>query len=198
MSDERKRESEAWDDGDRESDYYRQSLDRSKANPMAQHGDGPLNKVVHPEQMPWEDSPHGRLKHVMNEEIADGLDVPAKGTDVYIQEIPPGSESGKHRHMSEELVLVLEGEGHDLHWDPQVVLEESNGEARWEWPDEPQQFEWETEDLIYVPTNTAHRHVNDSETDPVRLLCCQARVYNQLGYGFEDLEQFDTAPEYEE
>ena len=31
--------------------------------------------------------------------------------------LKPGERSGKHRHMWEELVFVVEGEGYDLHWD---------------------------------------------------------------------------------
>jgi quercetin dioxygenase-like cupin family protein len=190
-------ESDAWDRGDRSSRYYHRSLERSRENPLAQHSDASVDHVVHPEEMPWEDSPQGRLKHLMNSEIASDLDVPANGTDVYIQEIPPGSQSGKHRHMSEELVFVLDGAGYDLHWDPKLVVPESNGEAHWEWPAEPTRFDWETEDVVYIPTNTAHRHVNESDSETARLLCCQARVYDQLGYGFSDLEQFDEAPEYD-
>jgi len=191
---EHKHESEEWDRGTRKADTYQKALDESKRNPLAAHGDGPLNKVVEPEEMPWEDSPQGRIKHVINEEMAEGLDVPARGTDIYIQEIPPGSKSGKHRHMSEELVFVIEGEGYDLHWDPTAHIED---EYEWEFPDEPQRFDWETEDVIYVPTNTAHQHYNASEDEPARILCCQARVYNQLGFGMKDLEQFETAPEYD-
>ena len=60
-------------------------------------------------------------------------------------------------------------------------------EYEWEYPDEPQHFEWETEDVICTPTNTVHQHYNESDDEPVRLLCCQARVYDQFGFGFKDL-----------
>lgn len=190
---EHKKEEEEWSKGDRHSGYYQKSLDESKRNPLAAHGDGPMNKVLDPEEMPWEESPHGRLKHVLNEDIAEGLDFPGKGVDMYIQDIPAGSKSGIHRHMSEELVFVLEGEGHDLHWDPTVHIED---EFEWEWPDEPMEFEWAPDDVVYIPTNTAHQHVNDSD-EPARILCCQARAYKSLGFGFEDLEQFETAPEWD-
>lgn len=187
-------ESEEWTRGDNESDFYREKLDESKRNPLSAHGDGPLNKVVEPEEMPWEDSPQGRIKHVINERMTEGMEIPVKGTNMYIQEIPPGSRSGKHRHMSEELVFVIGGDGYDHHWDPTAVIQESYS---WEYPEEPQRFEWETEDVIYVPTNTIHQHFNASDDEPARILCCQARVYNQLGYGQNDMEQFETAPEYE-
>lgn len=188
-------EAEEWRRGDRQADMYQEALDESKRNPLSAHGKGPLNKVVEPEEMPWEDSPQGKIKHVINAKLAEGMDIPVKGTDIYIQEIPPGSKSGKHRHMSEELVFVLEGEGYDLHWDPTAVIRD---DYEWEWPDEPQRFEWETEDVVYIPTNTAHQHVNASEDEPARILCCQARAYSQLGFGMQDLEQFETAPEYDD
>lgn len=192
---ERKVESDEWDKGDKEADYYEDYLESSKDNPLAQHGDGPLHKIIKPEEMPWEDSSHGRLKHVLNEHMCEDMDIPARATDIYIQEIPPGSKSGKHRHMSEELVFILEGEGYDLHWDPTSVIRDT---VEWEWPDEPQRFDWEEEDVVFIPNNTAHQHHNASDEDPVRLLIIQCRAYTHFGYGFEDMEQFEVAPEYNE
>jgi len=40
--------------------------------------------------MPWENSPHGLLKHIVNE----GMNTRAETVDAYMQVIPPGSHSG--------------------------------------------------------------------------------------------------------
>jgi quercetin dioxygenase-like cupin family protein len=192
-------EGERWVRGDRQASYYQDFLDRSAENPLAAHGEGPLNKVLKPEDMPWEMSPQGLLKHMLNEDMAEEEDFPGMGADLYQQVIPPGSKSGKHRHRGEEIVIILEGEGHDLHWDAEltVVGEEDREEADWEFDDEPKKFEWEAGDAVYVPVNSIHQHVNTSDTEPARILSAQARAFTNLGFGYEDLEQFEAAPEYE-
>src|SRR5262249_48320137 len=44
----------------------------------------------------------------------------------YMQIIPPGSRSGKHRHLAEECLYVLEGRGYDLHQDCDVERSEEH------------------------------------------------------------------------
>lgn len=188
-------EAARWSRGDREADYYETFLRRSAANPLAQHGDGPLNKVLKPEDMPWELSRQGLIKHMLNADLADEFDFPGKGTDLYMQVVPPGSRSGKHRHMGEEVVFVLEGSGYDHHWDTDIELV-STEEVRFVVDEEPKRFDYRAGDAVYVPTNTVHQHVNDGD-EPLRFISAQARAYTNLGYGYEDLEQFENAPEYD-
>lgn len=188
-------EAERWSRGDREADYYEEFVERSKENPLSQHGDGPLNKVLKPEDMPWELSRQGLIKHMLNEDLAEDFDYPGKGVDMYMQVVPPGSRSGKHRHMGEEIVIVLEGEGHDLHWDTDIEPV-SDDEMQFVTAEEPKRFEYRAGDAVYIPTNTVHQHFNDGD-DPLRFVSAQARVYTNLGFGYEDLEQYETAPEYD-
>ena len=113
-------ERDEWERGNLTTTHYQEFLEDSKQNPLSQHGPrGPLHKIIKPEEMPWEDSPHGKIKWLLNEKMERDLGpTGAVNTDLYMQIIPPGGKSGKHRHMSEELVFVLDGEGYDLHWDP--------------------------------------------------------------------------------
>lgn len=187
-------EAERWSRGDQEADHYEEFLDQSADNPLGKSGDGTLNKVLKPEDMPWELSPQGLVKHMLNEQMEEKYDYPGKGADMYMQLIPPGSRSGKHRHMGEEIVIVLEGSGYDLHWDAELELGE---EMSYDFDEDPKRFEWEAGDAIYVPANTIHQHFNSSESDPARFISAQARAYTNLGFGYEDLEQYETAPEYE-
>lgn len=189
-------EAERWSRGDREADYYEQFVERSLSNPLSQHGDGPLNKVLKPEDMPWELSRQGLVKHMLNEGIAEEHDYPGKGVDMYMQVVPPGSESGKHRHMGEEIVIVLEGEGHDLHWDADIRPSDDEDDVEFVIDDEPKEFDYRAGDAVYIPTNTVHQHVNDGD-DVLRFVSAQARVYTDLGFGYEDLEQYENAPEYD-
>tara|TARA_A100001037_G_scaffold299444_1_gene325048 strand:+ start:1072 stop:1710 length:639 start_codon:yes stop_codon:yes gene_type:complete len=191
-----KEERLSYNKGEKTASYYGEAIETSKQNPIAQHGSGPDKKVIKPEEMPWEYSQQGILKHVINEKLAKELGASVRGTDIYMQVIPPGGRSGKHRHMSEELIFVIEGEGYDLHWDP--TLHVGQDVAHWTYPEEALRFDWIPEDVIYIPTNTVHQHFNKSQEKPARILCCQNRLYNTLGYGMEDLEQFENSPEYEE
>ena len=100
-----------------ESDYYGKKLKESEKRIEENKK---KRKVIKPESMPWEKSRHGILKHLFNER----MDIPIESIDAYMQFIPPGSRSGKHRHMSEEYIFVLEGKGYDLHWDVDFELGE--------------------------------------------------------------------------
>src|SRR3972149_2633922 len=101
------KERETWKKGTRKANYYQEFLEESKKNPLKQTGRGPMKKVIIPEEMPWEDSPQGRIKHMINQKMSEEMNFPAKSIDLYLQEIPPGGCSGKHRHMSEECVYII-------------------------------------------------------------------------------------------
>ena len=145
-----------------------------------------LKKVIKPADMPYENSPHGHLTHIMNED----LNARFYSVDAYIQELPPAACSGKHRHVAEECIYILEGKGFDLHWDAEVELGER---YHWSWAKEPKRFEWEAGDCIYIPPNTIHQHFNEDGSKRARFISATNRVYRHLGYG--DIEQLENASE---
>ncbi len=167
-----------------EADYYEQKLqesaDRFKRNQRRR-------KAIKPEEMPWENSRQGIIKHLFNEK----MDVQVEAIDSYMQFIPPGSRSGKHRHMSEEFIFVLEGKGYDLHWD---VDYEVADKYYWKVEEKPSRWEWEQGDSIYIPPNTVHQHFNADPGKPVRFISATSRMIKYIG--FDDLEQYENAPEY--
>jgi gentisate 1,2-dioxygenase len=93
---------------------------------------------------------------------------------LYMQEIPPGSRSGRHRHMTEEQVLVIAGRGYDIH----------DG-TRWE---------WERGDLVSIPAMAEHQHFNTDAKNPVLLLSSMPSIGVALGVG--GIEQLEDAPEF--
>jgi len=145
-------------------------------------------KVLKPQDMPWEMSRQGILKHLLNEDLNTRMET----VDAYMQIIPAGSRSGKHRHLAEECLYVLEGRGYDLHQDCDVEITDT---YHWKPQDEVKRFEWEAGDVIYVPPNTIHQHVNADPDRPVRLISAINRIYRQCG--LNDLEQIEDAPEYD-
>jgi quercetin dioxygenase-like cupin family protein len=145
-------------------------------------------KIVHPEEMPWEMSRQGILKHLLNA----GMNTRMETVDAYMEILPPGSRSGKHRHLAEECVYVLEGRGYDLHQDCDVEITDT---YHWVAQDEVKRYEWEAGDVIYIPPNTIHQHFNADAERPVRLISATNRIYKQVG--LNDLEQLEDAPEYD-
>src|SRR6266446_7213986 len=88
-------ESKAWLRGTANQSLYGALLEEAAEAPVK---NGKRKKVVHPEEMPWELSRQGLLKHLINE----GMNTRMETVDAYMLIIPPASRSGKHRHLAEE------------------------------------------------------------------------------------------------
>ena len=144
-------------------------------------------KLIKKEEMPWEESPQGLIKHVPNIH----MDTAECALEMYIQLLLPGSRSGKHRHMAEEVFYVLEGRGYDLHWD---VKFDVTDKYYWDWEKEPKKFEWEMGDFVYIPPYTMHQHFNADVKKSVRIITSTNRIVKEIGYNW--LEQVENAPEY--
>ena len=177
-------ESKAWMVGTENQDLYQGLLDEATAAPV---NNAKRKKVVHPGEMPWEMARQGLLKHLLNEQMNTRME----SVDAYMQLIPPGSHSGKHRHLAEECLYVLEGRGYDLHQDCDVEITDT---YHWKAQDEVKRYEWEAGDVIYIPPNTIHQHFNADPDRPVRLISAINRIYQK--FGLNDLEQVEDAPEY--
>ena len=178
-------ESKAWLTGKNSQPLYQNLLDDATEAPAR---NSKRKKVVTPEDMPWEMSRQGLLKHLINEQMNTRMET----VDAYMQIIPPGSRSGKHRHLAEECVYVLEGRGYDLHQDCDVEITDV---YFWKPQDEVKRFEYEAGDLIYIPPNTIHQHFNADPDQPLRLISVINRIFKQTG--LNDLEQIEDAPEYD-
>ncbi|TMG95102.1 MAG: cupin domain-containing protein [Betaproteobacteria bacterium] len=168
-------ESKAWMRGSAHQKLYQSLLDNAMQAPAR---NAKRRKILHPEDMPWEMSRQGLLKHLLNEP--------------YMQIIPPGSRSGRHRHLAEECLYVVEGRGYDLHQDCDVEITDT---YHWKPQAEVKRWEWEAGDVIYIPPNTIHQHFNAASDRPVRLVSAINRIYKYCG--LNDLEQIEDAPEYD-
>jgi quercetin dioxygenase-like cupin family protein len=178
-------ETGAWLEGKQNERLYQRLLDEAQDAPSR---NARRKKIVRPEEMPWEMSRQGLLKHLMNEQMNTRIET----VDAYMQIIPPGSRSGKHRHLAEECVYVLEGKGYDLHQDCDVEITDV---FDWKINPEVKRFEWEAGDYIYIPPNTVHQHFNADPKNPVRLISSTARIFRQMG--LNTLDQMEDAPEYD-
>ncbi|HUY02040.1 MAG TPA: cupin domain-containing protein, partial [Rhodocyclaceae bacterium] len=143
-------EAKVWMGGQANQALYQGLLDDATAAPVR---NSKRKKVVHPQEMPWEMSRQGLLKHLLNEQMNTRMET----VNAYMQIIPPGSRSGKHRHLAEECLYVLEGRGYDVHQDCDVEITDT---YHWKVQDEVKRYEWEAGDVIYIPPNTVHQHFN--------------------------------------
>jgi quercetin dioxygenase-like cupin family protein len=130
-----------------------------------------VEHVVKAEEQPWEMTRQGKLKWYVHPATVTA----SKQKWIYAQEIPPRSRSGRHRHVAEELILVMKGQGYDIH--------------------DGKRWDWKEGDLICIPTMTDHQHFSTSD-EPALLLSTTPSHYTFLGLG--GIEQIEDAPEYEE
>ena len=177
-------ESKVWLDGEINNPLYQNLLDDATNAPVR---NSKRKKVVTPDEMPWEMARQGVLKHLINDQMNTRMET----VDAYMQIIPPGSRSGKHRHLAEECLYVLEGKGYDLHQDCDIDIVDV---YTWKPQDEVKRFEWEAGDIIYIPPNTIHQHFNADPDRPARLISSINRIFKYCG--LNDLEQIEDAPEY--
>jgi uncharacterized RmlC-like cupin family protein len=178
-------ESKTWLVGSQNGALYQSLLNEAAELPAR---NAKRKKIVHNDEMPWEMSQQGLLKHLLNAQMNTRMET----VDAYMQVIPPGSRSGKHRHLAEECLYVVEGYGYDLHQDCDVEITDT---YKWTPQAEIKRFEWEAGDVIYVPPCTIHQHFNGDPARPARLISCINRIYKNSG--LNDLEQVEDAPEYD-
>ncbi len=129
---------------------------------------GKVPRVVRPPELAWQNTRMGKIKYVVHPRLGSAL----RTIEAYFQELPPGGRSGKHMHVGEELHLILEGKGHDVH----------DG-ARWD---------WEKEDMVAIPINTVHQHFNDDPKKPALFLSVTSRLFNFVGHG--GVQHLEDAP----
>jgi quercetin dioxygenase-like cupin family protein len=177
------RESERFELGVRGANHYSQALKESQSFSSSK---GQFQSLVRAEDQQWEDSVHGLLKHLTN----GAMNTAEFALNVYQQVIEPGGFSGKHRHLSEEVVFILEGSGYDLHWDPVFSADEHYD---WDWQTTPNRFEWTAGDFVYVPPNAIHQHFA-GESSRVRLISATSQVVKTL-MGTDGLVQLEKGSE---
>ena len=164
--------------------YRAEDIERSDAFRRA-YAQAP--NVVTPEQMPFERSPDGLIKHLINER----MNTREMCIEAYMHFLKAGERSGRHRHMWEEVLFVAEGGGHDLHWDLKFDCADA---FDYTWEAEPRRFDWTQGDFIYVPPFTIHQHFSAEDGGEARLIVISNRIVKAMG--FDWLDQLENAPGY--
>ncbi len=145
-------------------------------------------KVVKLSDTRWETTRDGRVRVITSPARTD---LRTHSVDIYQQEISGGSRSAKHWHMADEVLFVLSGKGHSLHWDVEADIADKYY-ARV--ATEPTRWEFTRGDLVYIPQNTVHQHVNADPSSPLVVLSGQNRLFKLLGY--DSVVYLEDAPEF--
>lgn len=120
------------------------------------------------DEIDWHTSPQGRNGTIVD--ATTGLE--AKTFGMLITELPPGGQSGLHKHTFEAVGFVLEGQGYEI-----------IGEER---------VDWSAGDTFYLPPNVPHRHVNKDISQRARIL--QVEAWPLMIYlGISELVQIEPA-----
>jgi quercetin dioxygenase-like cupin family protein len=132
-----------------------------------------LDLVIHERDLPWftpADNP-ARLAAVVG--------TPIKTFEMFLQEIPPGRTSDMQRHHHEAVHYVLAGQGHSQIGD--------------------RVYPWSLGDFVCIAPLMWHRHYNDSETEPARMLLIEnSKLLEALGMNYREsvgLLNWDELPE---
>jgi uncharacterized RmlC-like cupin family protein len=168
-----------------EVDFYAEALAASKM--FRDEYRGRMN-VVKWHEMPTERSADGLIKHIINER----MNTKECCVDIYMQFIQPGAATGTSRHLSEEVAFVIEGTGHDHHYD---VKFDCADEFVWEWETSPKTYEWGPGDFIYIPPYVAHKRFNTSGIE-ARVIVVNSRVMKAIGLDWFD--QLEPAKGFED
>jgi quercetin dioxygenase-like cupin family protein len=125
-------------------------------------------RVFRAKDAPLEHTRQGSLRYyVSNWAGLNGQDL-----DVAEYEIEPGHNTGKHRHIAEELLLVTAGSGHDVH--------------------DESEHPWKAGDLICIPPMTEHQHFSDG-SEPARLVSVWSHhPANEFLGGIQHIEDAST------
>ena len=142
------------------------------------------SRLISPEEMPMELCDDGLIKHLMHERFNSA----EMCVDAYMQFIKPGGASGIHRHMWEEIIFVMDGEGYDLHWDMSYECAE---EYHWSWEAEPKKYTWKRGDFIFIPPYSNHQHFATGDKE-ARLIVISNRIIKKMGMDW--FEQVAPAP----
>ena len=99
---------------------------------------------------------------------------------LFVQEIPPGSRSGRMQHPGNQVIFVWEGQGY-------TILA-------------GQKHYWSKNDVVQLPLRVKGNTAQHFNTDPdhrVMLICCEPNAFQSAwvdrGTG---LEQLEVSPDY--
>ena len=133
--------------------------------------------LVRGDDLPLQNSAQGLLKWYMH----PNLKIPCINTlNIFTQEIPPGSRSGRMAYPGNMVMFIIEGTGYTT----------MDGEKH----------HWSKHDVIQIPVKPSGvvlQHFNGSDTESCKFVCAEPNTVH--GFTVDrhaSFEQLENAPEY--
>ncbi len=133
--------------------------------------------LIKGKDLPWEDNKQGKMRWYLHPLVKSTC---IFNLQLYVQEIPPGSRSGRLLHQGNGVLYILEGNGYTMI--------------------DGHKYHWSKNDVVQLPLRTKGivvQHFNTDSDDRARFVYCEPNSVHALtvdrGSGFEQLEE---SPEY--
>ncbi len=133
--------------------------------------------LIKGKDLPWENNRHGKMRWYLHPLVQSTC---MYNLQIYVQEIAPGSRTGRLLHQGNGVLYILKGHGYTLI--------------------DGQKYNWSKNDVVQLPLRTKGvvvQHFNDDPDDIARFVYCEPNSVHALsvdrGSGFEQLEE---SPDY--
>ena len=133
--------------------------------------------VVKGKSLPLEKNRMGLYKWYMHPSIPD---ITSRSMLYWVQEISPGSRSGRQKSQGGRVHYILEGRGYTLI--------------------DGVRYDWQKGDVVLIPIKpygTEYQHFNGDSEKPARFIAAEFNWYDALGVDMgAELEQLENSPDY--
>lgn len=133
--------------------------------------------LVKGDELPWEINAQGKMRWYMH----PNLKTPCISTlNIFVQEIPPGSRSGRMQYPGNMVMFIMEGEGY-------TVID-------------GQKHHWAKGDVVQIPVKpngVVYQHFNASDEHPCRFVCAEPNAVHSAGVDRHGaFEQLEKSPDF--
>ena len=133
--------------------------------------------IVKGKEIPWETNFQGKMRWYMHPDIDD---IVTRCMIIRLQEIPPGSRSGRVKFQGGQVIYIIKGKGY-------TVLD---GVKHY----------WQGGDVVQLPLRpegVIFQHFNEDSENPIQLIAVEPNVVDALGLDLgSEFKQIENCPEY--
>lgn len=133
--------------------------------------------LVRGDDLPWQNNAQGIMRWYMHPHLKS----PCISTlNIFVQEIPPGSRSGRMQYPGNMVMFIMAGEGYTT----------VDGHKHY----------WAKGDVVQIPVKpngVVFQHFNSSDEQPCRFICAEPNTVHSAGLDRHgSFEQMEKSPDF--